>query len=328
MAEPGRGRSTPRIDGHTLLDPEFSALAGELVLPVNTTTLPHLRVALADMARQGRPDPDADGIRTTDHAIPGSEVAVRVHQPVAPSSGAGRGGIYSMHGGGYVLGTHDMDDERIRGWCRALDCVGFSVAYRLAPEVPYPGPLEDCYEGLRWVHQHHAELGVDPQRVGVIGTSAGGGLAAALAMLARDRGELAIAFQALECPMIDDRQVTPSSRLDHLVSWPREANEFGWRSYLGPRYGREDVPGTAAVARATHLHGLPPALVQVGTADGFCDEDIDYARRLAGAGVPTELHVYPGAPHGAAVRVGTDAARRWNRDLEDWLARQLSPARP
>src|SRR5262249_52830392 len=153
--------------------------------------------------------------------------------------------------------------------------------------------------------------------------SAGGGLAAALALLARDRGEMPIAFQLLECPMIDDRQTTSSSRREGLPIWSRESNEFGWRSYLGELYGRADVPPYAAAARARDLTGLPPALVIVGGADGFRDEDTGYALRLCQAGVPTELHVLPGAPHGVQMFPDSVLARRWNAIVVEWLGLQL-----
>ena len=195
--------------------------------------------------------------------------------------------------------------------------------YRLAPEVPYPGPLEDCYRGLKWVFEQAEDLGVDRRRIGVAGSSAGGGLAAGLALYARDRGELPVAFQLLSCPMLDDRQQTPSSGLEGLAVWSRENNTFGWCSYLGDRYGTEDVPYTAAPSRCTDLSGLPPAFISVGTVDGFRDEDVDYATRLNQAGVPCELHVYPGACHGYQMAVEAALVHRSNRDMLDWLDRQL-----
>jgi acetyl esterase/lipase len=158
-----------------------------------------------------------------------------------------------------------------------------------------------------------------------MGVSAGGGLAAALALLVRDRGEIPIRFQLLDCPMLDDRQATPSSQLEDLLVWSRESNTFGWQSYLGARYGTDDIPEYAAAARAADLRGLPPAYVCVGGADGFRDEDIAYAARLSEAGVPTELHVYPGGPHGVGMFTTTAIARRYARDLADWVERQLQP---
>jgi acetyl esterase/lipase len=264
--------------------------------------------------------PLTDAVIRTDHLVPGDPpVPVRVHR-AAGAEGA-LPCLYSIHGGGYVLGSYAMDDARFDGLCPALGIVGASVEYRLAPETPYPGPLEDCYQGLKWVYENADELGIDRNRIGIGGISAGGGLAAALALLARDRGEVPLAFQLLDCPMLDDRQQTPSSQLDGLAVWSKESNTFGWRSYLGDLYGADDVPYTAAPARCRDLSGLPPAYVSVGTVDGFRDEDIDYAVRLNQAGVPCELHVYPGACHGYHIAVDADVVRRSNRDILDWLAR-------
>jgi acetyl esterase/lipase len=225
-----------------------------------------------------------------------------------------------MHGGGYVLGDRSMDDQRLDLWCARFDCVGVSVEYRLAPEHPFPAAHEDCLAGLEWVVGHARELGVDPARVGLAGVSAGGGLAAALALAARDRA-IQISFVMLEAPMLDDRQITPSSRCDGLVIWSRESNSFGWGAYLA---GLEsEVPPEAAPARADDLSGLPPTFICVGGADGFRDECIDYALRLGQAGVPTELHVYPGVPHGFEMFVGVRVARQAQHDIERWVERQL-----
>jgi acetyl esterase/lipase len=263
-----------------------------------------------------------DAVVRTDYRVPGDpDVVIRVHRAVDTIGALPC--VYSIHGGGYVVGTYTMDDLRFDRWCPLFNIVGVSVEYRLAPETPYPGPLDDCYLGLKWVHDNADVLGVDRSFIGVSGVSAGGGLAAALALLARDRGEVPLAFQLLDCPMLDDRQVTQSSRLDGLAVWSKEANEFGWRSYLGPLYGTDKVPYHAAPARAVDLTGLPPSFVSVGTVDGFRDEDIDYAMRLNQAGVPTELHVYPGAPHGYQLAPDSAVARQGRRDVEDWLARQL-----
>lgn len=264
----------------------------------------------------------SDAVVRQDHVVQRSpEVRVRVHRPVGVAGPMPC--FYSIHGGGFVIGSCEMDDARFDAWCPKFGCVGVSVEYRLAPETTYPGALDDCYVGLKWVYEHHAEIGVDPDRIGIGGVSAGGGLAAALALLARDRGEVPLQFQLLDCPMLDDRQQTPSSRLDGLEIWNRHSNTFGWRSYLGDLYGADDVPAYAAPARATDLSGLPPALVCVGGADGFRDEDIIYAMRLNQAGVPAELHVWPGAPHGVMMFAGTAIAQRYNAAIDDWVGRQL-----
>jgi acetyl esterase/lipase len=232
-----------------------------------------------------------------------------------------------MHGGGLVLGSARQDDQRFDRWCARHGFVGVSVDYRLAPETPYPGPLDDCYAGLQWVHAHAAELSIDAEHIGVGGASAGGGLAAACALLARDRGVVPLAFQLLIYPMIDDRRITPSSAWEVPV-WPPSSNAFGWEAYLA---GLTDdaVPAYAAAARAAHLGGLPPALIVVGTLDGFVDEDIAYAQRLNHAGVPVELHVYPGVPHGFEIFAPhTAVARRARRDTNEWLARTLRTPTP
>ena len=232
--------------------------------------------------------------------------------------------IYSIHGGGYILGSYDMDDVRFDRYCTMFPCVGVSVEYRLAPETPYPGPLDDCYAGLQWTVEHSDELGIDRDRIGIAGISAGGGLTAALALLARDRGEIPLTFQLLECPMIDDRQATSSSQLDGLPIWSRESNEFGWRSYLGDLYGRDDIPAYAAAARADDLTGLPPALVIVGGADGFRDEDIHYAMRLNQSSVPDRAaRASRSAARGADVR---DLRRRApvGAIVTEWLGLQLA----
>ena len=278
--------------------------------------------ALAMMRVAFPPVELCDDVTRSDYVVPGEPpISVRVHRPVHATGTLPC--VYSIHGGGYVLGSYSMDDASFDRWCPQLGIVGVSVEYRLAPETPFPGPLEDCYRGLQWVVDNAAELGVDPARIGVHGISAGGGLAAALALLARDRGGPALAFQLLDCPMLDDRQQTVSSQVNGLAVWSKESNTFGWRAYLGSLYGTGDVPIHAAPARATDLHGLPPAYVSVGTVDGFHDEDVDYAVRLNHAGVPTELHVYPGAPHGYQMAAESDLAKRAWRDKTDWLRRQL-----
>ena len=264
----------------------------------------------------------SDAVERSDHVVDEvNGVVVRVHRPVGLKGAVPC--VYSIHGGGYIRGTYDMDDAKFDRWCPKYGIIGVSVEYRLAPETPYPGPLEDCYAGLKWTYDNAAELGIDPDKIGITGVSAGGGLCAALALLARDRDEIPLQFQLLDCPMIDDRQITPSSQDEDLVIWNKASNAFGWQSYLGDLYGTDNVPYTAAAARAEDLSGLPEAYVCVGGADGFRDENIIYAMRLYGAGVPTELHVYPGAPHGVGLFPQTAIAHRYATHREHWLRRQL-----
>jgi acetyl esterase/lipase len=231
--------------------------------------------------------------------------------------------LYWMHGGGMVIGNRFMDNARLNEWCRALSCACVSVEYRLAPEAPYPLPLDDCDNGLRQIVDHAADLRLDPRRIGVGGRSAGGLLAASLGLRWRDQGLDGLEFAYLEYPMLDDRMTTPSSALDGLPMWSRESNAFGWRSYLGERYGTDDVPPDAVPARAAELAGLPPTFISVGTADCLRDESIDFAARLCRAGVSTELHVYAGAIHGFDMFADCAVAKCAARDSADWLARQF-----
>jgi acetyl esterase/lipase len=207
------------------------------------------------------------------------------------------------HGGGYVAGNIDDDDPLCEQFALDADCCVATVDYRLAPEFPYPAGLEDCYAALEWLVQQADALRVDPARLAVAGGSAGGGLAAALALLARERGGPALCFQMPLYPMLDDRNCTPSSyeitAQNFPNAWNRTNNLYGWNCYLKDLHAAcADIPPTAAPTRAADLRGLPPAFFCVGTLDMFRDETLDYATRLAQADVPVELHLYPGCFHG------------------------------
>jgi acetyl esterase/lipase len=283
---------------------------------------------LAQMRSRRLRDPGtpSGAVEHVDRLAPGDpDVPVRVHRERGVTEP--RPALISIHGGGYVIGSHLGDDGRFDRWSPLLRCVGISVGYRLAPETPYPGPLEDCYTALRWAYRNAPDLGIDPGRIGIIGGSAGGGLAAGLALLARDRGELPVAFQVLSYPMLDD-EATPSGQAGAPL-WGPEVNRFGWRSYLSGLQPGDDIPGYAVPARAADLAGLPPAFITVGDLDGLLDEDIDYARRLVAAGVPTDLHVFADGPHAFDSQLsGTAIARRANRVMEDWLESRLHPVSP
>ncbi|WP_327146226.1 alpha/beta hydrolase [Nocardia sp. NBC_01327] len=225
--------------------------------------------------------------------------------------------VYHTHGGGMIAGDEWELADTLARWVDELGIVAISVGYRRAPEHPFPTPVEDCYAGLLWVAGHSEELDIDPERLIIFGSSAGGGLAAATALLARDRGGPALAHQILWCPMLDDRGRTPSSQeLDREGFWDRTANAEAWAMYLGRAPGGPDVSSYAAPARATELSGLPPTFLDVGQVETFRDEVLDYAARLSQAGVPVELHLWPGAWHGfsiaapqAALSQLADAAR-------------------
>jgi triacylglycerol lipase len=301
-----------------LLDPDLREVLGAFEMPpMDAETI----LAIRSVSFPGMPLSDA--VARTEHAVPGDPaIPVRVHRPVGADGALP--GIFTIHGGGYVIGSYDMDDYLHDEWSQRLGTVGISVQYRLSPETAYPGAVEDCYAALRWAHEHADEIGVDPARLGIYGLSAGGGLAAALALLVRDRGEFPLAFQLLDCPMLDDRQATSSIGATGLYVWGAESNEFGWRSYLGDLYGTGDVPPYAAAARAADLAGLPPSCVVVGSIDGFRDEDVDYALRLNQAGVPCELHVIAGLPHAYQMAPDAQAVRLATQCKDDWLRRQLN----
>ena len=208
----------------------------------------------------------------------------------------GSAAVY-LHGGGMVCGSVSTYLPFVRRYVERTGVPMLAVDYRLAPENPHPTPVEDCFAALQWVHTNAGELGVDPARVAVMGDSAGGGLAAGVALIARDRGA-PLAKQILVFPMLDDRTTVPDPELVDFAGWTYENNEMGWRALLGDAIGGPDVSPYAAPSRATDLAGVAPAYLDVGELDIFRDEDVEYCRRLGVAGVSVELHVHPGVAHG------------------------------
>ena len=298
-------------------------------LPPDMFDLSDLEPAVAQLMAMltGAPVELPASVAIEDHQVAagdGHEIMIRIYRPRA--AGPASPCLYWMHGGGLVLGNVSMDDARCAELAEQLNIVVASVEYRLAPAFVYPVPLEDCYAGLQWLARSCDGLGLDATRIALGGGSAGAGLAASLALLARDRGEVHPCFQLLRYPMLDDRNTTASSYelTDHRV-WNRSANVAGWNAYLGAAAGSDDVSPYAAAARATDLAGLPRAIITVGELDMFLDEDIEYARRLIAAGVSTELHVYAKCIHGSDALVPhSTTVQRWKRDEMDALNRALN----
>jgi acetyl esterase/lipase len=238
------------------------------------------------------------------------DISVLVCRP--PARRAAAPGVVYFHGGGMIVGDNRTAISVMLDWIERAGVIVVSVEYRLAPEHPHPAPVEDCYAGLAWTATHAAELGIDPGRLLIAGYSSGGGLGAAVALMARDRAGPYLAGQLLACPMLDDRHQTPSSR----EIAPDGLSAAGWPALLGPAVGGPDVSAYAAPARETSLSGLPPAYLDVGSADSFRDETVDYATRIWRAGGAAELHVWPGGFHGfelmapdAAISIQTREAR-------------------
>lgn len=253
---------------------------------VSQRTLSLVRLPLRLLARRRPHDVEV-------HSV--GEVSVRLHRPPSDVP-APHPAILWIHGGGFVMGNAAQDDDTCRRFARALGAVVAAVEYRLAPEHSFPTPLHDCYDALAWLA---SRVDVDPERVAIGGASAGGGLAAGLALLARDRGEVRPRVQVLAYPMLDDRTVLRDDIDErNLRLWDNRANRFGWSSYTGLPPGSPGISALAAPARHDDLAGLPPAWIGVGTLDLFHDEDVAYAERLRAAGVECDLDIVDGAFHG------------------------------
>jgi acetyl esterase/lipase len=240
-----------------------------------------------------------------------------------------RPAVLFMHGGGYIGGSVWRELFRMQDAAKAHDCVIVSVDYRLAPETPFPGPRDDCYAALKWLHDNAEKLGVDASRIALLGESAGGGLAAQLSLMARDRGEFPILAQVLVYPMLDDRTGTADSVPEHVGTfvWTRTFNRFGWKCYLGAEPGGAHAPAGAVPAREADLGGLPSTWIGVGGLDLFVIENIAFAEQLIGAGVSTELRVIPGAYHGfnrSAPKAGV--SKTFDADWNEALARYFAHA--
>lgn len=226
-----------------------------------------------------------------------AKIRLRIYQPVNPTRAAPV--LIWMHGGGYIIGKPEIEDTLCTQFVRELGIRIVSVDYRLAPKYPFPAGLEDCYSALIWAKNHAEKFGFDAKRIGIGGTSAGGGLAAALAQLAYDRKEVFPIFQLLRYPMLDDRTALRADIDDsNSPTWSQKSNRFGWGSYLGGQYGTDEIPAYSVPARREDLSGLPPAWIGVGTLDVFYEEDMIYAQRLREAGIECGLNIIEGAFHG------------------------------
>ncbi|QYN18085.1 alpha/beta hydrolase [Amycolatopsis sp. DSM 110486] len=307
-------------------DPEIAAALPMIPDTGDLRDLVSAREKMKEMTAELVGDVDETGVTVRDTTVPGPEgapdVAVRIYTPDNIASPAL---LFNVHGGGFIVGDVDTDHAGVVELARDLGVVVVSVDYRLAPEAPYPAGLEDCYAALVWSVKHADELGIDSERVVIHGVSAGGGLCAALALLARDRGGPAIAFQFLGIPEIDDRLRTPSMRrFDDTPLWNLPNAELSWDCYLGPGVrGTDGVPVYAAPSRATDLAGLPPAYISVMEFDPLRDEGIAYAQALLAAGVTTELHLFPGTFHGSAMIRHATITRREAAESGAVLARAL-----
>ncbi|WP_246078641.1 alpha/beta hydrolase [Modestobacter excelsi] len=309
----------------------LSALAGVVSPSWTFDQIATLRTATTE----GWPSPTDEELArggaftVEDRSVPGPdgapEISLLICRPTAATAPVAA--IYSIHGGGLISGDNRALMTEVFDLAQELQLAVVSVEYRLAPETPHPGPVEDCYAGLVWTAEHAEELGIDPARIVVAGSSAGGGLAAAVALLARDRGGPALAAQMLMCPMLDDRNDTVSAQqMAGIGMWDRISNETGWTALLGESRGGPDVSPYAAPARATDLSGLPAAFIDVGSAETFRDEDVTYASRIWQAGGVAELHVWPGGFHGFTTtvphaQISQDAGAVRLR----WLRRVLAP---
>ena len=296
--------------------------------PMSLDLLPGIRAeveagvaALGDLSRGGR-------FTVAEPTVPGldgdPEVPLLVCTPAGASTS--RPLLYYIHGGGFFCNDHRTGLDQLLDTAERFGATLVSVGYRLAPEHPYPAQINDVYAGLLWAAEHAEELGIDPDRIVVMGISAGGGLSAALALTLRDKGGPRLLGQLLMCPMLDDRNDSASAvQMDGVDFWNRSFNGFGWSSLLGDAQGGADVPQYAAPARATDLSGLPPAFIDVGSAECLRDEVLAYAGRLWQAGGVAELHVWPGGIHAfdrefpeARISKAAIAAR------DNWLERLLA----
>lgn len=309
-------------DAYRAEEPELAPMSLELLAGIRAEVDAAV-AALTDLSRGGR-------FTVSQPSVPGLDGAPEIPLLICTPAGApvSRPVLYYLHGGGFFCNDHRTGLDQVFATAERFGATLISIGYRLAPEHPYPAQIDDAYAGLLWAADHADELGIDPERIVVTGPSAGGGLSAALALTVRDKGGPRLLGQLLMCPMLDDRNDSASAmQMDGIEFWNRSYNGFGWSSLLGALRGGLDVPQYAAPARATDLAGLPPAFLDVGSAECLRDEVLSYAAGIWQAGGRAELHVWPGAMHAfdrevpeARISKAAVAARH------NWLERLLAMA--
>jgi acetyl esterase len=308
------------------IDPELLPFL-ELLPPADVDDLEGMRSRLLEIVSVINADVDVSGVVITDHLALGHDgdpdVPVRVYAPEGAAPAGGRPALLDIHGGGFTSGSIEMEHGFCVAVARRLGIVAATVEYRLAPEHPFPAAIEDCHAALRWLHESAHEFGIDRERVGIGGQSAGGGLTAGTALLARDRGGPQLCFQFLGIPELDHRLDTASMRaFTDTPMWSRPQAIVSWKRYLGPDHTGEVSP-YASPSIAPDLANLPPAYVTTMEFDPLRDEGIFYAVRLMEAGVPVELHSYPGTFHGSSLVTTAAVSRRATEELFVALRRGL-----
>lgn len=297
-----------------LVDPDFvPALEGLPSLELTVDDLTAIRERLVEGMLRNAPPPD-ESVTLEEQEIAGPDgTRLRLHIYRPGDAPGALPVVLHFHPGGFIMGSPRIRDTRNRQVARAAQCMIVSVEYRLAPEAPFPAALNDGYAALLWVHREGKAVSADPERIVIAGESAGGGVAAAVAQLARDRGEVPLLMQLLTYPMLDNRVGATVAAADCCGEfvWTQKLNQFAWSALLGEDHPGRELPPYAAPGRRGDLAGLPPTFIAVGAIDLFAEEDIDFARRLLRAGVPMELHVFPGAFHGFDSVPGTWATNTY-----------------
>jgi acetyl esterase/lipase len=259
----------------------------------------------------------AGKVDISDHRVVAPDGAALLARWYRQPSGDSRAAVLYLHGGGMIVGSVPIFDGPVSRYVARTGVSMLSLEYRLAPEHPHPTPVEDAYAGLVWLTDRAAELGIDPGRIAVMGDSAGGGLAAGVAILSRDREGPAVARQLLVYPMLDDRTTTPDPYIAPFAGWSYDDNATGWNALLGTGHEHREIDPAAAPGRLRDAAGLPAAYIEVGQLDIFRDEAVGYALTLSQAGVPVELHLHPGVPHEYdAIAFDADVSRRAKSDRD------------